>query len=501
MPQETADSKRPDLLPEGLRIGMHLTLEQFVSTGPHRTYYLANNFKPRWYTRICWNCGHKHNPTTAESCTYCQTPLRARRFLMSARYGRDVRGFHAFAARRLRHVGLASPIVLYELAGQVLAFYEVSEEALLVDEPLPLHPRTLLASAFSLAGAVQHLHRHGIVLQHIGLEHVLAQRERARLFDLDVAEVRNKPIPAGDPAARRNVAQLGGLLRRLVPLDQPELQAFFAEVEDDDVYLSALALQREIRRLARDWQDQEASAHQAVLSVVGRKRTDNEDAWAWRTLPSATILAVADGMGGYQGGAQASSTALRAAMAKLVEVLPERKPDEKAAAKLYEAVFRHANDAVRELARDAAGPMGTTLVLAVVWPDREVHVSHLGDSRAYLKTATRLIPLTEDHSMVAAMVASGKIDREAARTHPRSNVLLQFLGNPSAPEPDLSIHRGKPGEQIVLCTDGVWGEIPEAVLAERVNSSRKVRRQVRALVHAALDAAGSDNATAMVVEL
>ncbi|MCA9570199.1 MAG: serine/threonine-protein phosphatase [Myxococcales bacterium] len=498
MSEEATDSQRPAPFAPGLQIGMHLTLERFLSTGPHRAFYLANNFKPRWYTRICWACGHKHNPTTAESCVYCQTPLRARRFLLSARWGQDVRPFHAFASLRLKHQGLASPIVLYELGHQVLSFYEIADEAMLVDEPFPLHPRTLLAAAWTLAGGLHHLHRHGIALAGIGPEHVLVHREGARLFDLDVAEVRRKPIAAGDPAARRDVCALGALLARLVPLDQPELLEFFGEVEED-VFPGALAFQREIRSFARESPVVPATLGHAVLSVVGRRRTDNEDSWGWKRLPQADLYVVADGMGGWVGGEQASALAVQVALDSLTTLLPHARPADPQA--LFDSVFLQANEAVRSLASDQSGPMGTTLVAAVVWRDRTVSVAHLGDSRAYRMEAGRLVPITDDHSMVAAMVASGTIDREQARTHPRNNVLLQYLGNPTTPEPDVTTFTAKPGDQILLCSDGLWGELPEARLQDLLRRANKVRKQVRGAVQAALDEGGRDNVTALLVDL
>lgn len=498
MQEEPQESARPQRFAAGLQVGMHLTLERFLTTGDHRTTYLANNFKPRWYTRICWSCGHRHNPTTAESCVYCQTPLRARRFLMSARWGQDVDGFHAFAAKRLRHPALSSPVVLYALDGQILAVYEIGDEAMLADEPIPLHPRTLLAAAFTLAGGLHHLHRNGVALDGLGTHHVLIHRERARLFDLDVAEVRSRPIAAGDPASRRDVCNLARLLHHLTPVDQLEIRDFFAEATED-VYPGSLAFQREVRGFARELRTPPAGPDHAAVSVVGRVRCHNEDSWAWRRLPMADVYVVADGMGGYAAGDVASATAVTAVLDELAKHLPTKPPGEEAMSDLMDAVFERVNNAVR--AHDADGPTGTTLVLAIVWPDRLVHLVNVGDSRAYLVDGPKLTPLTDDHSMVAAMVASGKIDRETARTHPRSNVLLQFLGNSSAPEPDVEIHRGTPGQRILLCSDGLWGELPESVLAERLASVTHARRQLRAVVGAALEAGGTDNITAVMVEL
>ncbi len=477
-------------------MGLHLTLERRLTTAPFRTYYLVNNFQPRWYTRICWNCGHKHNPTTAESCVYCQTPLRARRFLMSARWGSDVRPFHAFASLRLRHPALATPIVLYELGAQILAVYELGDEAMLADEPLPLHPRTLLAAAWSLASGLHHLHRHGVALRGLGLEHIWIHKDHARLFDFDVAEVRPRPIPAGDPLARRDVCALGSVLRRLVPLDQPEIMAFFADVEED-VFPGALAFQRELQSFARGRILRSPSVGHAALSTVGQVRADNEDNWGWKRTPHADIYAVADGMGGYHLGKRASATAVETALRELALAIRAGKPSNPDV--LYETIFGAANTAVLALTGESRGPVGTTLLVAVVWRDGEVHVAHVGDSRAYQILDGALTPLTEDHSMVAAMVAAGKIDRETARTHPKGNILLQYLGERSSPEPDVHRFQARPGLQILLCTDGLWGEIPENVLLERLIAADRVRHQVRAVVHEAYEAGGKDNITAMLI--
>lgn len=498
MAEEAQRAERPEVFAPGTQIGMHLTVETPLTTGPRRTYYVANNKKPRWYTRICWNCGHKHNPTTAESCVYCQTPLRARRFLLSSRWGQDVRAFHAFATQRLRHPGIAAPIVLYEFGRQVLSFYEMGDEALLVDEPAPMHPRTVMSAAWTLAGGMHHLHKNGVVLDGVERHHVLVHKERARWFDIDVAEVRQRPITAGDVAARRDVCDLARLLADLTPLDQPEMREFFEEAADD-VFPGSLAFQREIRAFAREHRFAPSALTHSALSVVGRTRQENEDAWASERFEQADVHLLADGMGGYKDGAQASALAIQTVLAGLREKLPAKPPTEAAFQTLVDGLFKTANDALRALAGDQ--PMGTTLVLAVVWKDRTVQMAHIGDSRIYRFTGGKLAPITEDHSMVAAMVANGKLSREEARTHPRSNVLLQFLGNPTTPEPDVHTLKLTPADRLVLCSDGVWGELPEATIAAQLASQPDVRRQTRTLVHAAVDAGGKDNTTALVLQV
>jgi protein phosphatase len=319
------------------------------------------------------------------------------------------------------------------------------------------------------------------------------------LFDIDVAEVRSTAIAPGDPAARRDVCSLGRLLSQLTPRDQPLLHEFVADAADD-VVPGALAFQRERRGFARETLIAPTTVRHASLSVVGRKRSLNEDSWAWRRLPQADVYVVADGMGGYEAGDAASAAAIASVLQDLTDTLPPTPPEEEAMQVFLDKLFERANQAVRTCT-EATGPVGTTLVMAIVWPKRLVHIAHIGDSRAYSVTSGKLTPISEDHSMVAAMVATGKIDRETARTHPRSNVLIQFLGNSSTPEPDLVVHQGKPDESILLCTDGLWGELPEERLNRAIQGVSHARRRVRAAVSEANDAGGKDNITAVLVEL
>ena len=134
---------------------MHLQVERVVRETADRTYYLVNNARRRWYTVKCWECGNKHSPPSAQSCTYCSAPLGFRRLLMSARWDRgSVRAFQAYAHRRLKAHTLSQPVALYRYKDQLLAFFPWEGENLLVNEPAPLSRKEILLMAFQLGGEI-----------------------------------------------------------------------------------------------------------------------------------------------------------------------------------------------------------------------------------------------------------------------------------------------------------------------------------------------------------
>ncbi|MEZ4322836.1 MAG: protein phosphatase 2C domain-containing protein [Myxococcota bacterium] len=492
---------RPRIFPAGMAIGLHLTIERLLSMGSGRTYYLANNEKPRWYTHICWGCGNKHNPASAPICEYCHRPITKRRFLLSCRWhDRGAEEFHRFASERIDHFAVNSPIVLYRYREQLLAFHEIAEEALLVDEPAPLRPRTLLAGAWTLASAILELHARGFVLDRLAPEHVLVGRNGSRLWDVDIREHRGRPIHPRDPVSHDAARMLGALLLRYVPVDQAETIAFFQEAAVGG-FPDIATMQRELRGFARNLQIKPSARLAAGLSSVGRKRPANEDAWGWRRIGNIDFFIVCDGMGGYAAGDVASATAVETSIRAAATLLPRTTPKPAEIQSALKEVVATANLAVQELHREVGKNTGTTIVMLAVWPDGQAWVAHIGDSRAYRLRDGTLHPLTDDHSMVAAMVEAGKLDREGARVHPRSNVLLQYLGAAGESDPDVSKADVKPGDRVLLCSDGLWGEMSEADLATHVDPQLDTRRQVRVLVNEANDRGGKDNVTAIVVTI
>ena len=225
----------------------------------------------------------------------------------------------------------------------------------------------------------------------------------------------------------------------------------------------------------------------AAGTDIGRVREGNEDAF----LNDAPLFAVADGIGGHQGGEVASRLAL-----ETLEVLFKR-----GRGTLADHV-RDANRAVFERSgRDAAvAGMGTTLTAAVAEAGR-LRLAHVGDSRAYLLRGGKLRMLTEDHTLVQRMVERGEITEQEADVHPHRSVLTRALGT----EPDVQIDEGvldaQDGDRILLCSDGLSGMVPDEEIEGILRDAAEPKDAVRELVRAANAAGGADNITVLVLDL
>jgi PPM family protein phosphatase len=229
----------------------------------------------------------------------------------------------------------------------------------------------------------------------------------------------------------------------------------------------------------------------AALSHAGRRRRQNEDAY----VVEPPLFAVADGMGGAKAGEVASNLAAAA----LQETDGQGSSGEARVAALIEEanrqVFRRATED-----RDVSG-MGTTMTVALVEGDRVV-IGHVGDSRAYLFRDRQLEQLTDDHSLVAELVRSGKLTPEEAEIHPQRAVITRAVGT----EPDVDVDtfsiQGAAGDLFMICSDGLTDMIDEETIREAVEQSRPdLQKAAKALVNAANRVGGEDNITVVFFEL
>jgi protein phosphatase len=234
----------------------------------------------------------------------------------------------------------------------------------------------------------------------------------------------------------------------------------------------------------------------ASLSHIGRVRTSNQDccgeidnAAGWRAL------VVADGMGGHQGGEVASQLAV----VTIGTVL--RESHEEPAQALRKA-FLSANEVILEAARSNpryAG-MGTTGVALLFPTQGDAWVAHVGDSRAYLFRDGKLIALTADHSYVAELQRRGVLSAADAAVHPRRNEVLRSIGGEPELEVEIRPVVAKPGDRFLLCTDGLWGCVPEPELVNALSNARP-QDAVRMLVDLANHHGGPDNVTVQLARL
>ncbi|GAA3859075.1 protein phosphatase 2C domain-containing protein [Saccharothrix violaceirubra] len=226
---------------------------------------------------------------------------------------------------------------------------------------------------------------------------------------------------------------------------------------------------------------------------VGLVRTSNEDC----LLVGRRVFAVADGMGGHAAGEVASAMAVDALRG--LDEVDEPRPEH------IRAVLVAANDAIRDAADadpDRAG-MGTTatgLVLTGFNGSPHWAVFNIGDSRVYRHVGGGLVPLTADHTEAAALVASGAMTAEQARTARQRNVITRALGARVAPEPDQWVFPPEPGERFLVCSDGLTNELPDQEIADILDALPDAKEAATTLVRRAVLAGGRDNVTVVVVD-
>lgn len=232
----------------------------------------------------------------------------------------------------------------------------------------------------------------------------------------------------------------------------------------------------------------------AGATDAGRVRRRNEDAF----VCAPPLFAVADGMGGAQAGEIASRLA---ASALRDELAREPQGDLPPEARLR-SVIQEANR--RIYARAASDPrasgMGTTVTAALLVDDR-VSIGHVGDSRAYRLRAGVLEQLTDDHSLVADLVRSGRLSPEEAELHPQRSVITRALGTDAAVTVDSLTVDAQPGDVFLLCSDGLTTMVDEESLTRTILEAETLEAAARSLVEAANRGGGEDNVTVVLFSI
>jgi PPM family protein phosphatase len=224
---------------------------------------------------------------------------------------------------------------------------------------------------------------------------------------------------------------------------------------------------------------------------TGRKRRRNEDDY----VVEPPLFAVADGMGGAQAGELASSLAAGAVREDEGEV----GSGERHVAELIQEANRRVYQRSSEDA--AVSGMGTTMTVALV-EDGTVAFGHVGDSRAYLIRDDKLEQLTEDHSLVAELVRSGKLSPEEAETHPQRSVITRALGTDPDVDVDTFSIETKPGDLFMICSDGLTSMVGDEVILQTVAEHRdNLQSAAKALIRAANKGGGEDNITVVFFEI
>ena len=247
----------------------------------------------------------------------------------------------------------------------------------------------------------------------------------------------------------------------------------------------------------------------AGLAHPGQQRPENEDAFG--SFAEHRLFIVADGMGGHNAGEVASAMAIDTVEGFFTsfhndprQVWPYGVDRALSlAANLLRVGIKVANDKIREAAAAdrARARMGATVVAMAVG-EKQIAIAHAGDSRAYRLRGGTLTRLTRDHSIAEEMrAARPEMTDEELAGFAHRNVVMRSLGSKEELEPDVYVNKVAAGDVYMLCTDGLWGSVPDLKIASILTSTDDVEAACQLLVDAANEAGGPDNITVLLVRL
>ncbi len=250
------------------------------------------------------------------------------------------------------------------------------------------------------------------------------------------------------------------------------------------------------------------SLEAGTAQSIGLERENNEDSvfmmygssYGEEALPEFGLFCVADGAGGLGHGELASSIALRAVVSNLIQnaVLKELQLEETDTELGIEDIARQAIEHANEQVIESANGGVTTLTVAMLINGQMV-IGHVGDSRAYLVENGRPRLLTRDHSYSWRLVEIGQITPEEAMEHPKRNQLWNAVGQGNNLVIEVDTYPQPHGGYLLICSDGLWGEVPESELSSAVAQHDEPNQACEEMVRAANAAGGPDNITALLV--
>jgi protein phosphatase len=252
------------------------------------------------------------------------------------------------------------------------------------------------------------------------------------------------------------------------------------------------------------------SIQSAQCCHLGAVRTRNEDSLliidtitgGQIPLNNFGLYIVADGMGGHHAGHEASRRTSRILGHRIlreiyIPLLADNPPINVPIQELMSKAIQEANETLYNPEPDK--DMGTTITAALIFGER-LYLAHVGDSRAYLLHDGKLELMTTDHSYVQRLQDAGQLTPEEAAVHPQRNVLYRAVGQGGQLEVEVFTRSLPPQGKLLLCSDGLWGLVPNEVLQEILKQPISLQEQTNHLVEYALEAGGYDNITVIIVD-
>ena len=232
----------------------------------------------------------------------------------------------------------------------------------------------------------------------------------------------------------------------------------------------------------------------------GIVRQNNEDACF--VVPGRNVYVVADGVGGNNSGEVASRTAVSeiARMVNEAEMDQYRSPEEIFG--FFAGIIEDVNGQIYQMGLQSQKNRGmaTTIVTAYIRMN-SAYIANIGDSRAYLFRGGQLRQITRDHTYVNELIDKGVITEQEAEHHEQKNVITKALGTEHMADPDFYKVDLESNDILLLCSDGLYGEVPAERIAELLETDQNMNDMSNTLVQEALAAGGRDNITVICLKI
>jgi protein phosphatase len=294
-----------------------------------------------------------------------------------------------------------------------------------------------------------------------------------------------------------------GLLSRAVHPGYTTLDEFLGVLRGA---LAAPAGRRSLRQIA------------GYRTDVGRERDHNEDFVGKYSLgmqqtpdtPEVGLYLVADGMGGHQAGEVASQDVVRVILDEIqekVQVLQSAPKVSRSTIKLDQALtagevlrqaIQRANDVLYRARQKIGSDRGTTITAALI-VGQTCAVANVGDSRTYLLRTEQFRQITQDHSLVASLLAANVIQPDEVRAHPQRSRIFRNLGNSPEVEVDVYEVQLQAKDRLLLCSDGLWEMVLDSEVQQILQAAMDPQEACDRLVDAANLAGGQDNISVVCV--
>jgi serine/threonine protein phosphatase PrpC len=239
---------------------------------------------------------------------------------------------------------------------------------------------------------------------------------------------------------------------------------------------------------------------------VGRMRTNNED--NFKLVPEIDLFVLSDGMGGEAHGEVASSLAVEGIAQHCLEslkspgmpLLGTDRPDVTPRTNRLISALKFANERIYQTAAKNEGQKGMGATAVSAWVDGErLSVAHVGDSRIYMLRAGQFSQLTQDHSLVAEQVRRGILTQQQAEESDMASVLTRALGVEPEVDVDADEHILLPGDEILLCSDGLVRMVNDEEIASTLLLTPNPQEAVDRLIQMANENGGADNITVILL--